>query len=138
MVRADLVVQWQVARARVHAERGPPLDLLAATWAPWWTFRRGRRLSREQFQPRPSVDAAVLIACRRSPALLPVVEWEPFRDLVRPRVPRPERRAVRPRARRGSDGSPSLPGAAPVPGDPAERGDRRPVDRTVPGDLVGA
>ena len=82
MVRADLVVQWQVARARAQADAGPPLDLLGATWGPWWIFRRGRRLPAQRFRPPPSVDAAVLIACRRLPALLPAVVWEPYRDFV--------------------------------------------------------
>ena len=60
LVRADLVVQWQVARHRARVEERPPLDLLGATWAPWWRFGRGRRLPAASFNPRPSVDAAVL------------------------------------------------------------------------------
>jgi 23S rRNA (adenine-N6)-dimethyltransferase len=59
--RADLIVQWQVARERVRAASGPPTDLLAARWGPWWEFRRGRRLPAACFRPRPSVDAAVLV-----------------------------------------------------------------------------
>ncbi|HEV3135916.1 MAG TPA: rRNA adenine N(6)-methyltransferase family protein [Acidimicrobiia bacterium] len=69
--RADLILQWQVARARAHAADGPPTDLLAARWGPWWEFRRGRRLPATCFRPRPSVDAAVLVVTRRDPPLLP-------------------------------------------------------------------
>jgi 23S rRNA (adenine-N6)-dimethyltransferase len=83
MVRADLIVQWQVARVRAQAHAGPPLDLLGATWGPWWTFRRGRRLPAPRFRPPPSVDAAVLVTSRRAQALLPAAAWEPYRAFVR-------------------------------------------------------
>ena len=41
LVRADLVVQWQVARALARAEHEHAVDLVGASWAPWWHFRRG-------------------------------------------------------------------------------------------------
>jgi 23S rRNA (adenine-N6)-dimethyltransferase len=69
--RADLIVQWQVARERVRAVSGPPTDVLAARLGPWWEFRRGRRLPAACFRPRPSVDAAVLVATRRAEPMLP-------------------------------------------------------------------
>lgn len=69
--RADLIVQWQVARERVRAAGGPPTDLLGARWGPWWEFRRGRRLPADCFRPRPSVDAAVLVVTRRAEPMLP-------------------------------------------------------------------
>lgn len=69
--RADLIVQWQVARERVRAAGGPPTDLLGARWGPWWEFRRGRRLPADCFRPRPSVDAAVLVVTRRDEPMLP-------------------------------------------------------------------
>ena len=69
--RADLIVQWQVARERVRAANGPPTDLLGARWGPWWEFRRGRRLPAACFRPRPSVDAAVLVVTRRAAPMLP-------------------------------------------------------------------
>ncbi len=68
--RADLVVQWQVARHRAKVCAGAPADLLGATWGPWWRFTRGRRLPAACFRPRPSVDAAVLVVTRRDPPLL--------------------------------------------------------------------
>jgi 23S rRNA (adenine-N6)-dimethyltransferase len=82
LVRADLVVQWQVARARARAAAGP-CDLAAATWGPWWTFRRGRRLPASVFRPAPSVDGAMLVVERRSPPLLPDADRSAYRDLVR-------------------------------------------------------
>jgi 23S rRNA (adenine-N6)-dimethyltransferase len=88
LVRADLVVQWQVARARTSAA-GPtgPCDLLAATWAPWWRFARGRRLPRSAFTPRPHVDAAVLVVTRRPRPLVPVEDRERYVRFVRGRFP---------------------------------------------------
>lgn len=70
--RADLILQWQVARARARAGDGPPTDLLGARWGPWWEFRRGRRLPAKCFRPPPSVDAAVLVVTRRAAPLLPM------------------------------------------------------------------
>lgn len=70
--RADLILQWQVARARARAGDGPPTDLLGARWGPWWEFRRGRRLPATCLRPPPSVDAAVLVVTRRAAPLLAV------------------------------------------------------------------
>jgi len=83
LVRADLLVQWEVARKRARVESGPPLDLLGAVWGPWWTFARGRRLPASLFRPSPSVDAGVLTVTRRSPALLPASEQAGFAAFVR-------------------------------------------------------
>jgi 23S rRNA (adenine-N6)-dimethyltransferase len=69
--RADVVVQWQVARHRARVDAGDPADLLGATWGPWWRFARGRRLPAACFRPRPSVDAVVLAVTRRAAPLLP-------------------------------------------------------------------
>jgi 23S rRNA (adenine-N6)-dimethyltransferase len=78
MARADLVVQWQVARARVHAT-----DLLAARWAPWWEFTRGRRIPASWFRPKPRVDAALLTITRRAQPLLPTAAAEAYGAFVR-------------------------------------------------------
>ena len=59
--RADLVLQWEVARKRA----GRPRSALSAAWAPWWRFRLGRRIPPDAFRPRPAVAAAVLTAERR-------------------------------------------------------------------------
>jgi 23S rRNA (adenine-N6)-dimethyltransferase len=80
--RADLVVQWQVARERVRVGKSPPTDLLGVRWAPWWEFRRGRRLPASCFRPRPSVDAAVLVVTRRPVPLLPVGQSRRYASFV--------------------------------------------------------
>jgi 23S rRNA (adenine-N6)-dimethyltransferase len=80
--RADLIVQWQVARERVRVAGRPPTDLLGARWGPWWEFRRGRRLPAGCFRPRPSVDAAVLVVTRRDPPLLPVAASRKYAAFV--------------------------------------------------------
>jgi 23S rRNA (adenine-N6)-dimethyltransferase len=66
--RADLIVQWEVARKRAAV---PPTTMLSTAWAPWWCFALGRRLPADSFRPVPSVDAAVLRVTRRAPPLLP-------------------------------------------------------------------
>jgi len=81
--RADLVVQWQVARARDQSSPGPPTDLLGASWGPWWEFRRGRRLPARLFRPPPSVDAAVLVVTRRPSPLLAHEDAQRYVSFVR-------------------------------------------------------
>jgi 23S rRNA (adenine-N6)-dimethyltransferase len=83
LARADLVLQWQVVRALARSDDRTPPDLVAATWAPWWSFGRGRRLPASLFRPAPSVDAAVLIVTRRAPALLAADEAPRYRAFVR-------------------------------------------------------
>jgi len=83
LVRADLVVQWQVARALARTSDEHAVDLVGASWAPWWTFRRGRRLPSALFRPAPSVDAAVLTVTRRVPSALPVDAATTFLRFVR-------------------------------------------------------
>ena len=83
LVRAALVVQWQVARARARAGAGPPTDLLGATWGPFWQLHRGRRLPAALFRPPPSVDAAVLVATRRPAPLLAIADHREYASLVR-------------------------------------------------------
>jgi len=82
LVRADLVVQWQVARARANASDGPPVDLLGATWGPWWCFARGRRLPAALFRPAPAVDAAVLTITRQPAVLLPTDDHRAYAAFV--------------------------------------------------------
>jgi 23S rRNA (adenine-N6)-dimethyltransferase len=81
--RADMVVQWQVARHRARIDAGEPADLLGAVWGPWWRFARGRRLPAACFRPRPSVDAAVLVVTRRDPPLVPPTELAAYATFVR-------------------------------------------------------
>jgi 23S rRNA (adenine-N6)-dimethyltransferase len=81
--RADVVVQWQVARHRARIDAGASADLLGATWGPWWRFARGHRLPAACFRPRPSVDAAVLVITRRDPPLVPAAQFADYARFVR-------------------------------------------------------
>jgi len=80
LARADLIVQWEVARKRAAA---PPETLLSTQWAPWWEFRLGRRIAAREFRPVPRVDAALLVARRRDPALLPSEMTRAYAEFVR-------------------------------------------------------
>jgi 16S rRNA A1518/A1519 N6-dimethyltransferase RsmA/KsgA/DIM1 with predicted DNA glycosylase/AP lyase activity len=66
MTRADLILQYEVARKR--SDR--PRTALSAAWSPWWTFRLGRKIPRTAFRPQPTVDAGVLVIERRPQPLL--------------------------------------------------------------------
>jgi 23S rRNA (adenine-N6)-dimethyltransferase len=67
LIRADVIVQAEVARKRGTGGRG---TLLNACWEPWFEFATGARIPATAFRPRPRVDAAVLIVARRDPPLL--------------------------------------------------------------------
>lgn len=79
--RADLLLQWEVARK--HAAQ-PATTLRAAAWAPWWRFHLGERIPRAAFRPVPAVDAAWLTVERRQPAILPDHLAGGFAELLRP------------------------------------------------------
>lgn len=82
--RADLIVQWGVAKKRtVH----PPETLRGTAWAPWWRFERGARIPARSFRPAPSVDAGVLTIERREPALLPEAMARDYARFLRERWP---------------------------------------------------
>ena len=74
LVRADLLLQWEVARKQA----GKPRTALAAAWAPWWRFRLGRRIPPAAFRPRPRVSAGVLVVRRREPPLLPPAAFDRY------------------------------------------------------------
>lgn len=80
LVRADLLVQWEVARKRAVM---PPSTLLSTTWAPWWSFEVAGRVPATAFHPVPSVDAGLLRVTRRDPALLPRRMARPYAAFVR-------------------------------------------------------
>lgn len=84
LARADLIVQWEVAKKRACS---PPGTLLGATWAPWWEFRLGGFLPADAFRPVPRTDAGVLVAMRRPAALLPAAMAGDFAGFVRARWP---------------------------------------------------
>lgn len=78
--RADLIVQWEVARKRAAT---PPTTMLSTVWAPWWSFALGRRIPAGSFRPVPSVDAGVLHVVRREPPLLPDRMADAYATFVR-------------------------------------------------------
>ena len=82
--RADLVVQYEVARKRTAR---PPTSLNSTVWAPWWDMRLGKRLPAEVFRPVPSVDAGVITVTRRNPPLLPTSMAREFEAFVRDNWP---------------------------------------------------
>jgi 23S rRNA (adenine-N6)-dimethyltransferase len=77
--RADLVLQWEVARKRA----GEPRSVVSAAWSPWWSARLGGRLPRTAFRPVPAVDAGVLVVERRPEPLLPPVTADAYAAFVR-------------------------------------------------------
>lgn len=80
LVRADLIVQFEVARKRASIW---PSNLLALGWLPWWQFELVRHLPAAAFDPRPSVDAGLLSISRRTPALLRPSERSEYVKLLR-------------------------------------------------------
>src|SRR5262249_36216445 len=82
--RADIVVQWEVARKRAAV---PPTTLLSSVWAPWWEFRVGRRTPATEFRPIPHVDAGMLVVTRRDHPLLPPAMAASWAGFVRARWP---------------------------------------------------
>jgi 23S rRNA (adenine-N6)-dimethyltransferase len=94
LVRADLLVQYEVARKRASVW---PSTLASLRWSPWWQFSLVRRLSRSAFEPTPPVDAAMLTITRRVPPLLPSEEQARFGRFVGAgfrRAPRPLKRSL--------------------------------------------
>src|SRR5690606_6369263 len=79
--RADLLLQWEVARRRASQ---PPATLRSAAWAPWWRFELGDRVPREAFRPVPATDSAWLTVTRRDPPVLPTHLAPSFRDALEP------------------------------------------------------
>jgi 23S rRNA (adenine-N6)-dimethyltransferase len=86
--RADVIVQWEVARKRSAV---PASTLRSTAWAPWWEFRLGRRIPATGFRPVPRVDGGVLVVTRREPALLPRTMTAPYEAFVRAHWPFTER-----------------------------------------------
>jgi 23S rRNA (adenine-N6)-dimethyltransferase len=102
LVRADVIVQAEVARKRATGGRG---TLLNACWEPWFEFGTGARIPATAFRPVPRVDTAVLIVTRRDPPLVDPAARRDYTDFVtaafegaRPTVASALARAI-PRAR---------------------------------------
>jgi 23S rRNA (adenine-N6)-dimethyltransferase len=78
--RADLIVQWDVARKRCAM---PPTTLVSTCWAPWWRFEIVKRIARGAFRPVPRVDAAWLSISKRTSPLLPPRMAAAYGEFVR-------------------------------------------------------
>jgi 23S rRNA (adenine-N6)-dimethyltransferase len=68
LVRADLIVQYDVARKRSSVW---PSDLVTLGWLPWWEFHLARHLPAGAFEPAPAVDAGLLSITKRRLTLIP-------------------------------------------------------------------
>jgi 23S rRNA (adenine-N6)-dimethyltransferase len=68
LVRADLIVEWDVAVRRALPW---PSSVNGVVWSAFWEASLARRLPRGAFSPRPAVDAGVLVFRRRT---VPLVE----------------------------------------------------------------
>ncbi len=86
--RADLIVQWEVARKRAAV---PPSTLHSTAWAPWWKFRLGQRIPASAFRPVPRVDSGALVVSRRPDPVLPPAMAGAFAEFVRESWPFPSR-----------------------------------------------
>ena len=89
LARADVIVQYEVARKRTSPW---PSSLCSLSWGPWWEFSIARRLPSACFDPPPSVDAAVLSITRRAPPLLEPGRRREFEE----RIARSFRRSAQP------------------------------------------
>jgi 23S rRNA (adenine-N6)-dimethyltransferase len=85
---ADLIVQDGLARKRCALR---PCTMLSLSWLPWWRLSIERLLPAGSFEPRPSVDAAILAARRRDPPLLPADAAPAYRLLLRRAFDRADR-----------------------------------------------
>lgn len=77
--RADVIVQWEVARKRATV---PPTNLRSTAWAPWWMFELGKRWPAKSFRPVPKVDGGVLTVRRRVPPELPAKMAAPYSKFI--------------------------------------------------------
>ena len=67
LVRADLVVEWDVAVKRALPW---PSSVNGVVWGAFWEASLARRLPRSAFSPRPAVAAGVLVLRRRAVSLV--------------------------------------------------------------------
>lgn len=88
--RADVIVQWEVARKRAAV---PSFTLLSTVWAPWWEFHLGGRIPASAFRPVPRVDGGVLVITRRAHPLLPFGMSRAWARFVRAHWPFEQARA---------------------------------------------
>jgi 23S rRNA (adenine-N6)-dimethyltransferase len=78
--RADLVVEWGLARKRAETWPATSRGIVASAYFEVWIERR---LTAGCFEPRPSVDAAVLVLRRRERPRVPLAQADAFARFVR-------------------------------------------------------
>ena len=78
--RADLILQEEAARRYAAVRPGSPETI---RWGTVYELRTGRRLGPGCFRPPPRVGAAVLVARRRRPPLVPATAQARFAALLR-------------------------------------------------------
>lgn len=79
LLRADLVVEWGVAMKRALPWPSSVNDVLLGAW---YSTSVERRLPRGAFEPRPSVDAGVLVLERRAYPLVSEQRATDYRAFV--------------------------------------------------------
>jgi 23S rRNA (adenine-N6)-dimethyltransferase len=79
LVRADVIVEWAVARKRALPW---PSTFRGVLWGVRYELGLVRRLPAACFEPRPTVDAGLLRIRRRPAPLVAEAAWPPFRSLV--------------------------------------------------------
>lgn len=79
LVRADLVVEWNVAVKRAVPW---PSSLNGVYWSAFWDFSLARRVPRTAFVPVPKVDAGVLVVRRRRTSLVAPADADAYRSFV--------------------------------------------------------
>ena len=79
LLRADLIVEWGVAVKRALPW---PSSLNSVVWGVTYETSLARRLPRQLFEPRPSVDAGLLVVRRRPEPLVTPERADEFRRFV--------------------------------------------------------
>lgn len=78
--RTDVIVQFGVSIKRTTRR---PSNMLNLSWGPWWRFESSRRIRAASFEPRPSVDSAMLSITRRTQPLLDPTRHDQYISLLR-------------------------------------------------------
>lgn len=78
--RLHLLLQKEVANK--HACTAPA-TLKTLNWSPWWRFETGYQVPAAAFEPKPRVDARLLVAAKRHRPLVAYDQRGAFRAFVR-------------------------------------------------------
>jgi 23S rRNA (adenine-N6)-dimethyltransferase len=78
--RLHLLLQKEVTN---KLARTTPTTLKTLTWSPWWRFAADHLVPASAFDPKPEVDARLVVVEKRSPPLVAYEHRELFRAFVR-------------------------------------------------------